>query len=59
MTYSNILQMYVLTVIPALLICWKEKQIHMYLSDLSSDGVDMLINDIKEHLVEIETILRE
>ena len=31
----------------------------MYLSDLSSDGVDVLINDIKEHLVEIETILRE
>ena len=26
------------------------------LVDLSSDGVDVLINDIKEHLVEIETI---
>ena len=26
------------------------------LVDLSSDGVDILINDIKEHLVEIETI---
>ena len=28
----------------------------MYLSYLSSDGVDVLINDIKEHLVKIETI---
>ena len=26
------------------------------LVDLSSDGVDVLINDIKEHLVKIETI---
>ena len=26
------------------------------LVDLSSDGEDVLINDIKEHLVEIETI---
>ena len=25
-------------------------------ADLSSDGVDVLINDIKEHLVKIETI---
>ena len=63
MTHSNTLQMHVPTVIPAFLFCWKEKQIYTCVNctptgfvDLSSDGVDVLINDIKEHLVKIETI---
>ena len=54
--------MHILAVIPSLLFCSKEKQITCInctptdLVDLLSDGVDVLINDIKEHLVKLETI---